>query len=213
MTRGRTALIGLLAVVVLVGSGCITRKKFRENVASTDSRMTSVEGAVEANERRIGDLRTETDSKIGEVSEQAGRALQTGQQAMTKAESAERAARGKIVWEVTLTDDKVKFANNRATLSPDAQAALNDLAAQVKAYGKAVYLEIEGHTDSAGSEAYNMMLGEKRAAAVRKYLNSSGGLPLHAMNTISYGESQPVADNSSSSGRSQNRRVVVRVLE
>jgi outer membrane protein OmpA-like peptidoglycan-associated protein len=76
-----------------------------------------------------------------------------------------------------------------------------------------VYLEIEGHTDSTGSEAYNHTLGLRRADAVRDYLNRSGGIPLHAMSTISLGEGDPVADNSSSTGRSQNRRVVVRVLE
>ena len=72
---------------------------------------------------------------------------------------------------------------------------------------------IEGHTDNTGSEGYNFDLGATRADAVRDYLNREGGVPLHAMNTISYGESQPVADNSSAGGRSQNRRVVVRVLE
>ncbi len=58
-----------------------------------------------------------------------------------------------------------------------------------------------------------MMLGEKRAEAVRNYLNMKDGIPLHAMNIISYGETQPVADNSTRDGRAQNRRVVVKVLE
>ena len=44
-------------------------------------------------------------------------------------------------------------------------------------------------------------------------MSKSGGIPLHAMSVISYGESQPVADNGTPEGRSQNRRVVVRVLE
>jgi outer membrane protein OmpA-like peptidoglycan-associated protein len=56
-------------------------------------------------------------------------------------------------------------------------------------------------------------LGLRRATAVRDYMHQSGGIPLHAINTISLGESNPVADNSNSEGRSQNRRVVVRVLE
>ena len=78
--------------------------------------------------------------------------------------------------------------------------------------------ELVGHwafdvTDNAGSTEYNYSLGEKRAMAVRNYLSESGGIPLHAMNTISYGESRPVADNGTQEGRSMNRRVVVRVLE
>ena len=90
---------------------------------------------------------------------------------------------------------------------------LDDLTGKIKDYGKAVYVEIEGHTDGTGSEDYNYTLGLRRATAVRDYLSQAGGLPLHAMNTISLGEGNPVADNSTSEGRAQNRRVVVRVLE
>ncbi len=211
--RGHAALAIVAALVVLGGPGCVTKRKFRENVESTDSRVSSVESSVEANERRIEDLKKETDSKIGNVEQQAGRAQETGNQALGKAEAAERAARGKIIWEVTLSDDKVKFAHDQAMLPAEAMTALDDLAAKVRSFGKAVYLEIEGHTDSTGSESYNMMLGEKRAAAARNYLNQKGGIPLHAMNTISYGESQPIADNKTREGRAQNRRVVLKVLE
>ena len=83
----------------------------------------------------------------------------------------------------------------------------------MKSLDKAVYLEIEGHTDNIGSEEYNKVLGEKRAEAVREYLSQKAGIPLHAMNIISYGEDKPVAENSTSSGRAQNRRVVIKVLE
>jgi peptidoglycan-associated lipoprotein len=98
--------------------------------------------------------------------------------------------------------------------NPDeAKSTLNDLTESIKAYGKAVYIEIEGHTDNTGTDAYNYTLGLRRATAVRDYMHQVGGIPLHAMNTISFGESSPVSDNSTSTGRSQNRRVVVRVLE
>jgi len=200
--RGRAALAGLVAVTVMSGVGCVTKRQFRENVESVDGRMSSVESGVEANEKRIQDLRSETDSKVGAVDEKAGRALQ-----------AEKAAKGRLLWTVTLTDDAAKFGFNQYKLGPDSQQALDDLAAKVKGYDKAVYLEIEGHTDSTGEASYNMMLGEKRAEAVRNYLNMSGGIPLHAMNIISYGETQPVADNATKDGRAQNRRVVVKVLE
>ena len=211
--RRHSLVLGVAALAVLAGTGCVSKRQFRDNVSATDTRISGVEDAVEANERRIDDLRTETDGKIGEVRDQADRAYQTGTQAMTKAEAAEKAAQGKILWTVTLSDDKVRFAHNRYELSSEAFSALDELANQVKGYGKAVYLEIEGHTDSSGSEDYNLVLGEERAAAVRNYLNQKGGIPLHAMNTISLGESQPVTENSTSAGRSQNRRVVVKVLE
>ena len=211
--RRHSLVLGVAALAVLAGTGCVTKRQFRDNVSATDTRISGVEDSVEANERRVDDLRKETDGKIVEVRDQADRAYQTGSQAMTKAEEAEKAARGKILWSVTLSDDKVKFAHNRYELSPEAASALDELANQVKGYGKAVYLEIEGHTDSTGSEDYNLVLGGERADAVRNYLNQKGGIPLHAMNTISMGESQPVTENSTSAGRSQNRRVVVKVLE
>jgi outer membrane protein OmpA-like peptidoglycan-associated protein len=76
-----------------------------------------------------------------------------------------------------------------------------------------VYLEIEGHTDNIGSEEYNQHLAHARAEAVRNYLAEKDGIPLHAMNVISFGESKPLAANTTSEGRAQNRRVVIRVLE
>ena len=58
-----------------------------------------------------------------------------------------------------------------------------------------------------------MNLGEKRAEAVRRYLSREQGLPLHRMSIISYGESEPIADNSTAAGRAHNRRVVLVVLQ
>ncbi|HET6373668.1 MAG TPA: OmpA family protein [Candidatus Polarisedimenticolia bacterium] len=212
-TRSRTIVAGLAALAVAGSWGCVTKRRFQETTAATDTRITGVEGSVEANERRIEDLRKETDGKIGEVGQQAGKAQQTGNQALSKAEEAAQMAKGKILWSVSLTDDQVKFGRDKSVLPAEATAMLDDLAAKVKAYGKAVYVEIEGHTDSTGPEAYNIVLGERRAMAARNYLSQKGGIPLHAMSTISYGESQPVADNSTAAGRAQNRRVVIRVLE
>jgi outer membrane protein OmpA-like peptidoglycan-associated protein len=189
---------------------------FRKNVEDNDTRVAAVETGVEANEKRIKDLRGETDSKLAEIDSKAERANEVGRTAMTKAEKAaaeaEKAARGRLIWEVTLSNDQVKFSFNQTTIPSDAAAILDDLIQKIVAYDKAIWVEIEGHTDSTGGEEYNHMLGEKRAMAVRDYM-ARGGVPLHAMNVISMGESAPVADNSTPDGRSQNRRVVVRVLE
>ncbi len=215
--RSRATAAGLMAVAMIAGTGCVTKKKFQDNVTAVDGRLGSVESGIEANERRITDLKTETDQKIGAVERQANDALQTGQQASGKADAAQaaadRAIKGRLLWSVNLTNDMVKFDHNGSGLNEGTMGVLDDLAAKVKSYGKAVFLEIEGHTDSSGEEAYNLMLGEKRALAVLHYLAQKGGIPLHAMNTISYGESQPVSDNSTREGRAQNRRVVVKVLE
>jgi outer membrane protein OmpA-like peptidoglycan-associated protein len=219
MMQRRTAaiLIPFLAVALVASTGCVSKKLFRKNVEDTDTRVASAESAIESNERRIGDLKTETDSKIAALEGQTEKAVEVGNAAMSRAdqaaEVAEKAALGRLLWSVTLSDERVKFSFNQAALPDEARAVLDDLAGRIKGYGKAVYVEIEGHTDNTGSQAYNMTLGAKRAMAVRDYLSKEGGIPLHAINTISYGESRPVADNDSSDGRSRNRRVVVRVLE
>ena len=101
----------------------------------------------------------------------------------------------------------------QAAITSSGISQLDQLAKQLKSKGRALFLEIEGHTDSVGAENENMVLGKLRASAVRNYLNEKGGIPLHAMNTISLGESRPVADNSSKEGRAENRRVVIKVLE
>jgi len=209
-------LVALVVLGLIASTGCVSKKMFRRNVEETSTRVGTVESAVEANEKRINDLREDTDTRISDLDTRTEHATEIGRTAMTQAEQAseqaEKAARGRLIWEVTLSNDQVKFSFNQASIPPDAAAVLDDLVKKVLAYDKAVYVEVEGHTDSAGSEDYNYDLGEKRASAVRDYL-AHEGIPLHALNVISYGESSPVADNSSPSGRSANRRVVVRVLE
>ena len=203
----------MLALALLVAPGCVSNKKFGGSVEDTDSRIVAVESAVEANGRLLGDLKKETNRRIGSAEGQASQALNASGKALKKAEKAARAAQGRLLWTVTLTDDKVRFPSGNATLSLDAIAVLDLLAQKIKAYGKALHVELEGHTDSVGADDYNTDLAYERALVVRNYLNKNGGIPLHAMNTISLGELRPIADNSSHDGRAQNRRVVVRVLE
>ena len=207
----------LATLAVLALTGCVSKKAYRTNVEDTDVRVNSVESAVEANERRIGDLRTDTDSQIAALEGQTEKAVEVGATALVRADEAaliaEAAANGRLLWSTTLSDDRVKFTFGGARVPDEAAAVLDELADRIKGYNKALFIEIEGHTDNTGAEEYNMLLGEKRAMAVRNYLNQKGGIPLHAINTISYGESKPIADNSTPAGRSQNRRVVVRVLE
>jgi outer membrane protein OmpA-like peptidoglycan-associated protein len=218
MRRRFVAVLSCLVVLSLVVStGCVTKKLFRQNVEETDTRVAAAETGIEANERRIKDLKSETDARVAAVDQKAAKAVEVGNSAMSKAEqaalAAEDAAKGKLLWSVTLSDDSVRFSFDQASIPSEAAAVLDDLIEKIKSYNKAVYVEIAGHTDNTGSEDYNLSLGEKRAWAVRDYMGMKGGIPLHAMSVISYGESQPVADNATPEGRAQNRRVVVSVLE
>ncbi len=208
--------VALAVASLVVAPGCVTNKKFRTNNERTMGRIQEVQSAVETNERRLGTLESETDRKFTELQLGTTRALETGTEARSVAETAaataDRALKGRLLWDETLSDDRVKFGFNRASLSSEAKSMLDQLATNVKTYGKAVYIEIAGYTDNAGDETYNARLSENRASVVREYLNEQG-IPLHAMNVIGKGEKDPVADNQTSQGRAKNRRVVVSVLE
>jgi outer membrane protein OmpA-like peptidoglycan-associated protein len=205
----------LAAAVALLLPACASKKYVDEQTAVTTDMIEGVEGAVEANQQKIA----EVERKVGDVDAKAAAAQKTGSDALAKGEAAMRnaeeakaLARGKLVLEVTISDDVSAFTVNKSDLPQGATAALDDLTQKVLGMNRRVYLEIEGHTDSTGTEMWNMELGLHRADAVRRYLNERG-IPLYAMSIISYGEAKPVADNSTREGRAQNRRAVVRVLE
>ena len=206
-------IVVILCVAVVAAPGCVSKKSYETGMEDLDGRVVAVESAVEANQKRINDLSKSTDQKVNSLKADNQKSMQVGQQAMTKATAAEKAAYGKLVWKVVIKDDGVKFDFGKASITSSGITELDQLAKQLKSKGRALFLEIEGHTDSVGPEKDNMVLGKMRAGAVRNYLNEKGGIPLHAMNTISLGEGRPVADNSTKEGRAENRRVVIKVLE
>jgi len=213
MKNGKVALAVPVALALVLSSGCVTKKVFRKTVQEQDQKIDTVQSGVEANERRIKDVDDKTRVEVGRLDAKADAAKARGDEAYQKAESAEKLAKGKVIWEVTLSNDDVKFGLNQAKITDEAKAALEDIARRVKSSDHTVYVEVQGHTDSTGSKDYNMMLGEKRAEAVVRYLNEDAGLPLHLLQPISYGEDSPVADNKTREGRAKNRRVVIRILE
>jgi outer membrane protein OmpA-like peptidoglycan-associated protein len=109
-------------------------------------------------------------------------------------------ARGLIV---SMPD--VLFDFNKYTLKPEARERLARISGIVLAYPD-LKLDIEGHTDSIGSDEYNQTLSEKRADAVRGYLISSSVSPDH-VSAVGLGKADPVGDNSTAAGRKLNRRV------
>jgi peptidoglycan-associated lipoprotein len=201
MTLALTAILcGWIAV------GCASKKYVSSEVdaleAANSARMDEIETQVESNQTRLDDQQ----EAIGELS-------QTAQEALDRAIAAGKLAEGRFLYETVLSDDKVHFAFDDAKLSEAAQEALNAFISDLKARDENVYIEIQGHTDSTGEESYNFILGERRAESVRRYLSSQGGIPLHRMAVISYGETAPVADNSTREGRAANRRVTLVVLK
>src|SRR5436309_1819808 len=195
-----------LVASLALSTGCVTKKVFRQTVQEQDRKIDTVQSGVEANERRVKDLDGKTMMEVSRLDAKADAAKARGDEAYQKAETAEKLAKGKVIWEVTLSNDDVKFGLNQAKITDEAKAALEDIARRVKSSDHTVYVEVQGHTDSTGSKEYNMMLGQKRAETVVRYLNEEAGLALHLITPISYGEDSPVADNKSREGRAKNRR-------
>jgi outer membrane protein OmpA-like peptidoglycan-associated protein len=99
----------------------------------------------------------------------------------------------------------ITFATDSANLSSDFYDVLNSVSKVLNEFNKTV-IEVAGHTDSTGSDAYNQSLSERRAASVAAYLKSQKIMNERVI-TVGMGESRPVADNASSEGRQANRRV------
>jgi len=191
-TTTAAALIGALWI-----GGCATQDYVDKHVATVQSQVTDAQTQAQAEAQAEGQRLDQLD--------------QTTREALQRAEAAGKLAEGKFLYAMVLSDDSVKFPVNSSDLSPEAQTRLMDFVQKLKADNRNVYLEIQGHTDTTGSKPGNLRLGEARAEAVRLFMNQQG-VPLNRMSTISYGDTAPVAPNTTREGRAQNRRVVLIVM-
>jgi peptidoglycan-associated lipoprotein len=218
----RKALMAAMVVMLALGftTACATKKFVNTQVGDVNDKVTNLGKSVESTQERVG----KAEGRIGDVDRKAdaagqradaagksaGDARLAADAASAKAGAIEIASR-KLIYEVTLTEDKAKFTSGKADLSPEAKVELDDLVKTIAADPKNVYLEIEGHTDSLGPADFNQKLGLQRAEAVKLYLYETHNIPLHKMSVISYGPTKPVAPNTTRDGRAQNRRVVIKV--
>jgi outer membrane protein OmpA-like peptidoglycan-associated protein len=140
-----------------------------------------------------------------------GRYMDNQQAALQQQFAASDAAnvqRNADVLAVTFKSD-VLFDVNSATLKSGGYTEINRVAQVLTQYPQ-TNIQIAGHTDSSGAEAYNQQLSERRAMSVQNAL-ANQGVAANRMQALGFGESQPIADNSTESGRQLNRRVVVTI--
>ena len=109
---------------------------------------------------------------------------------------------------VSLKGD-VTFDYDSATVRPGLYSEIDRIANVLIKYPQTV-IRVEGHTDSTGSESYNMVLSQRRADSVMDLIVERG-VPSTRIETMPYGESLPIADNSTGSGRAMNRRVEIKI--
>jgi outer membrane protein OmpA-like peptidoglycan-associated protein len=208
----RTLIVPLVAASFAL-AGCAKKSYVQREVGEVNQKVDAVSAEVEKTQQRVqqNEVRLEAVDKSAQsgISEAKGSA----QAAMTKAQEAERAAKGKLIYTVTLSNDKVRFPVNKAEISDEAKALIDEAVGPLIKENRGVWFEIEGHTDNTGDAAYNFRLGEERAMAVRDYIAKTHAVALSRLNVISYGEEKPVAENKTRDERAQNRRVVIRILE
>jgi outer membrane protein OmpA-like peptidoglycan-associated protein len=194
-------------------SGCATKKYVTAEVGEVNQKVDTLTAEVEKTQERV----RKNEVRIDEVNQQAqagvSEAKGSAQRALQRATEAERAAKGKLIYTVTLSNDKVTFPLNRAEISDEAKSMIDEAITPFKQENRGVFFEIEGHTDATGPDTYNLKLGEDRAEAVRNYLRDQHGIALSRIEVMSYGESRPVVDNKTRENRAVNRRVVIKVLE
>ncbi|MEA3387847.1 OmpA family protein [Sphingobium sp. CCH11-B1] len=103
----------------------------------------------------------------------------------------------------------ITFAYDKADVQPQFQPTLNDVASVLSQYPK-TYIDVYGHTDSDGSDAYNQTLSERRAQSVANYLVGKG-VQSARIATRGFGETQPIASNATEEGKAANRRVEIKI--
>jgi peptidoglycan-associated lipoprotein len=188
-----------LVVLAFGATACATKKYVNSSVGEVNEKVSALSKSVEETQERT----RQNEQKIQQVDEKYGKQV---------AAVVEKASK-KLVYEVTISEASGNFKFGSAQLPEAAKAQIDQLIERLKADpNKGGYIEIEGHTDNVGDEAYNEQLGLQRAEMVKEYLYEKHGIPLHRMNVFSYGERKPAAPNTTAEGRAENRRVVIRVL-
>jgi len=223
--RNSLLTVGVIVATLGVAPACATKKFVRTSVGEVNDKVTTMGTSLEETQERVRAAEgriTEVDAKAAAANDSASkanaaaadaanRAVEVGKTAEARAAGIEAETR-KLIFETVLSEDRGQFKLGAAELPEDAAAALDTMVSQLKADKKAVWVEIEGHTDSTGDKALNERLGLARAESVKRYLYEKHQIPLHKINVISYGEDKPVAPNNTRDGRAQNRRVVIKVL-
>lgn len=188
-----------------------------EEMARQEAQLYKLSGQLTAERQRIEGL----DTKVWEVGLKTTEAATMAQEAKAAADQVASTMREvearltkkfgernryQVVETKTLT-----FDFGRADLKDEAITALLEVARVLKEDVNAI-VELQGHTDSVGSDQFNLQLSRARVDAVIRHLVQLHGIELHRIHAVGLGEAVPVADNKTKEGRAKNRRVMITVL-
>jgi outer membrane protein OmpA-like peptidoglycan-associated protein len=189
----------------------------RERIDAVDKRaQQGINTATDA--AKAADQRAATAQKAADAAQTAAQAADrkadTANQGVQQASNRLNTLESRVAGIDTYTEsakEAVTFRLNSSALDDQARSTLDNIASGLAGAKTGYMVEIQGYTDSTGSEQYNIGLSQRRAEAVQRYLVSKN-IPLYRISIVGLGEESPVADNKTSQGRAQNRRVEVRVL-
>jgi OmpA-OmpF porin, OOP family len=214
----------LVAGTLPLTVGCATKKYVRNQTTPVINNVNELDDQTAKNTRDIRDTDTRAQQGIQQVNTKAAaadqKALAAGQAADQANQNATQAHNRVTTLAGTVenldnyksvADTSVNFGFDKANLTRKSKEALDDFAAQLQNQ-KHYIVQIEGYTDSTGPADYNYQLSQRRADAVIQYLAQKYNIPAHKIFLIGLGKDNPVAQNTSASGRAQNRRVDVRLM-
>jgi outer membrane protein OmpA-like peptidoglycan-associated protein len=234
MRRFSVVIMSILVVVAF--SGCATRKYVKHEVGNMEPQIAEVRDAQWEQAERIDavDHRAQraynaavvagmaadaadanaiaAERRAADADRHAEAAQQTARRALNRVDTVESQIENRIanLDKYTLVDrTTVTFKFDSDVLTEEAMGGLDAVAGQV--FEKGYVIELQGFTDSIGSDKYNLDLSQRRADSVLRYLVSKN-IPLYRISIVGLGKTNPVADNKTTVGRELNRRVEVRVL-
>ena len=220
----RTSLVICLAASMVATVGCASKNYVKQQTTPLINKTNELDDLTAKNTKDIKDVDARAqagiqavNTKTAEVEQKAQTAGQTAASAQQMADAANSRV-GVLTNTVANLDNyhavaetSVKFGFNKDNLTPQAQQALDELAAKF-ASTKGYIVALEGGTDSVGPADYNYDLSQRRASSVIQYLATKYSVPAYKIYVIGLGKDKPVESNKTSSGRADNRRVDVRLM-
>ena len=217
---GSIALFGAL----LLSTGCSSKKYVRSQTAPIVAQTNELDAKTAADHRAIAETDERAQAGIGGAMSAASTADQHAMAAGQSADAAGKNAQSAynrvdslsgVVANLDtykpLADVSVTFAVNKAVLTADDKAQLDQLATTTNT-ARGYILELTGGTDTSGSAEYNYALSQRRADTVANYLQAKYNIPPRKFYLVGIGKDQQVATDKTAAGRKQNRRVQIRLL-
>lgn len=188
-------LLGLLLVGLMM-AGCGVNKEFVAGEIAASEARTAAE---------LGQVRDKADLNGTQIARLQGLATELGEKADLAINKASGFENYQVIWsgEINYGFDSYFIDNLAAATLDDAGMKLEQVPGSL--------IEIVGHTDPTGAASYNILLGEKRANAAKRYLADKFGTSLYRMFTVSQGETKPVAPLDETNASTRNRRVTLSI--